>query len=119
MNDDLINILSSGNKDIDNQKLMDYLSGKLTEQEKHEVERLIGENPFVEDAMEGLHSIGDKAKLQAYVDQLRKELQQHLEQKNQRREKHRLPEYSWIYLTIALILLICIIGYLIAGKFIH
>ena len=38
MNDDLLNILSNGNKDIDNQKLVDYLDGKLSEKEKHEVE---------------------------------------------------------------------------------
>ena len=38
MNNDLLNILSNSNKDIDNQKLMDYVAGKLTEQEKHEVE---------------------------------------------------------------------------------
>ena len=34
MNDDLLNILSNSNKDIDNQKLMDYLSGKLSAAEK-------------------------------------------------------------------------------------
>ena len=30
MSDELLNILSNSNKDIDNQKLMDYLSGKLS-----------------------------------------------------------------------------------------
>ena len=39
MSSDLLNILSNSNKDIDNQKLMDYISGKLSGKEKHEVEQ--------------------------------------------------------------------------------
>ncbi len=39
MDDDLLNILSNSNKDIDNQKLMDYLSDKLSAEEKHEFEK--------------------------------------------------------------------------------
>ena len=46
MDDKLFNILSNSNKDIDNQKLMDYLSGKLTEQERHEVEMWMVDNDF-------------------------------------------------------------------------
>ena len=41
MNPDLLNILSHSNKDIDNQKLMDYLSGKLSEKERQEVEQMV------------------------------------------------------------------------------
>ena len=39
MNDDLLNILSGSNKDIDNQKLMDYISNKLSAEQKHEFEK--------------------------------------------------------------------------------
>ncbi|RYF92720.1 MAG: hypothetical protein EOO00_06990, partial [Chitinophagaceae bacterium] len=39
MQDDLLKILSDSNKEIDNQKLMDYLSGKLSGEQKHEVEK--------------------------------------------------------------------------------
>ncbi len=34
MKNDLINILPNSNKDIDNQKLMDYLSDKMSAKEK-------------------------------------------------------------------------------------
>ena len=52
MNDDLLNILSNSNKDIDNQRLMDYLSGKLTEKERHEVEKMMAGDDFMNDAVE-------------------------------------------------------------------
>ena len=54
MNNNLLNILSNSNKDIDNQKLMDYLSGQLPEKEKQEVEQWMAENDFSDEAMEGL-----------------------------------------------------------------
>ncbi len=46
MNNNLLNILSNSNKDIDNQKLMDYLSGQLPDKEKKEVEQWMAENDF-------------------------------------------------------------------------
>jgi anti-sigma factor RsiW len=54
MSDDLLNILSNSNKDIDNQKLMDYLSDKLSAEEKHEVEKTLVDSELMNDAVEGL-----------------------------------------------------------------
>ena len=113
MNNDLLNILSNSNKDIDNQKLMDYLSGKLSEPEKHEVEAWMNENDFVNEAVEGLQKFDGKKNLQLYVDQLNKDLNQYIEKKKTRRERKKLKENPWMYLTIFLILLIVVVGYLI------
>jgi hypothetical protein len=119
MDPELFNILSEGNKDIDNQKLMDYLSGKLSAKEKQELEKLMADSEFMNDAIEGLQTIKDKNKLQAYVNQLNQELHNHLQNKKSRREKKRIKEYPVIYFTIILVLLICIIGYLIIRQFLH
>ncbi len=119
MNNDLLNILSHSSKDIDNQKLMDYVSGKLSESEKHEVEQLMADSELMNDAIEGLSNIKDQARLQAYVDQLNRHLHRHLQNKKERRERKRLPENPWIYFTIAIILLICIIGFLIIRQVLH
>jgi anti-sigma factor RsiW len=113
MSNDLLNILSNSNKDIDNQKLMDYLSGKLSEPEKHEVESWMNENDFANEAIEGLQKFDGKKNLQLYVDQLNKELNQYIEKKKTRRERKKLKENPWMYLTIFLILLIVVAGYLI------
>jgi hypothetical protein len=117
MSNELFNILSHSNKDIDNQKLMDYISGKLSDQEKHEVEKLMADNDLLNDAIEGLSNMKDKNKLQAYVDQLNRSLHNQLEEKKARREKKRLQEYPWIYFAIVLILLLCIIAFLIIRQF--
>ena len=116
MNHDLLNILSHSNKDIDNQKLMDYVSGKLSETDKHEVEKWMGENDFSIEALEGLEQFKNTAHLQQYVDQLNKELNVYLRQKKQRRERKRLKEAPWIYFSIILVLLLIILAYIIIRK---
>lgn len=119
MNRDLLNILSNSNKDIDNQKLMDYLAGKLSEQEKHEVERWMVDNDFANEAMEGLQDFSAKKDLHGYVDQLNKELNQYIQHKKQRRERRRIKEQPWTYLAIFLILLLIILGYIVIKKLQH
>lgn len=119
MNNDLLNILSNSNKDIDNQLLMDYLSGKLTGKEKHELERMMADSDFMNDAVEGLQQFDGKKDIQAYVAQLNAALQKNLEKKKARREKRRLKEYPLTYLAILLILLLCIAAYFIVRSTLH
>jgi len=110
---DLLNILSNSNKDIDNQKLMDYLSGKLSAAEKHELEKQMAENAMVNDAVEGLQQFKDQKKLEVYVDQLRNELNSYIQKKKERRKpKWFRGQYDqWILLAVIIVLLLIIIAY--------
>jgi anti-sigma factor RsiW len=116
MNKDLLNILSNSNKDIDNQQLMDYLSGNLSGETLHEVERSMADNAFLDDAVEGLQHIGSKKNIQTYVEELNTALQKSMALKRQRRLKRRLKEAPWATLAILLMLTLCIIAYLIIRK---
>jgi anti-sigma factor RsiW len=116
MNNDLLNILSNSNKDIDNQKLMDYLSGKLPEQERHEVEKWMADNDFANEAVEGLQDFSGKKNLQVYVDHLNKELNQYIQQKKERREKRRIKENPWVYVAIIFILVIAVVAFLVIKR---
>jgi anti-sigma factor RsiW len=116
MNNDLLNILSNSNKDIDNQKLMDYLAGKLSEQERHEVEKWMIDNEFASEAVEGLQHFSGKKNLEGYVDQLNKELNKYIQQKKDRREKRKIREYPWTYIAIAFILIIVIVAYIVIKR---
>lgn len=116
MSNDLLNILSNSNKDIDNQLLMDYLSGKLSGEDKHAVEKLMADSEFMNDAVEGLETIPNKKDIQTYVDELNATLHKSLQKKKQRRLKRRLREGPWGYVAILLIILLCIAAYLIVRK---
>jgi hypothetical protein len=119
MDKDLLDILSNSNKDIDNQKLMDYLGGKLQGEEKHEVEKWMAENEFVNEAMEGLQDFSGKKNLQEYVDQLHKDLNKYIQQKKERRERRKIQQAPWVYLTIVVVLALCVIAYYIIRKLLH
>ena len=119
MNNDLLNILSNSNKDIDNQKLMDYLSGKLPEQERHEVEKWMVDNEFANEAMEGLKDFSGKKDLQAYVEHLNKDLHKYLQQKKERRHKKQIKENLWVYVAIVFILVIVVVAYVVIKKLQH
>lgn len=116
MNNDLLNILSNSNKDIDNQKLMDYLAGKLPEEQKHEVEKWMVDNDFANEAMEGLQDFKANKDLQLYVNQLNKELNQYIQEKKKRRQRKRLKEDPQIYIAIVLILVLAVVAWLVLNK---
>jgi hypothetical protein len=116
MNKDLLNILANSNKDIDNQQLMDYLSGKLSGEALHELERSMADNQFLNDAVEGLQQVGNKKDMQAYVDELNAAMQKTLEKKKQRRLKRRLKEDPWGLIAVVLIIALCILGYIVIRR---
>jgi hypothetical protein len=117
MNEDLFNILTNSNKDIDSQKLLDYLQGKLSQEEKHEVEKTMADSEFMADALEGLEKIPDEKKLQRYVEQLNKGLHHHLEKKKLRRKQRKLKENPWVYVAILLILMTCILAFVVIRQY--
>lgn len=113
MNKDLLNILANSNKDIDNQQLMDYLSGKLSGEALHELERSMAGDDFLNDAIEGLQQVANKKDMQSYVDELNAAMQKNLEKKKKRRLRRRFKEEPWTYLAIILVIVLCILGYIV------
>ena len=112
MSDDLLNILSDSNKDINNQKLMDYLSNKLSGDEKHEFEKNMADSEMLNDIVEGLEKFKNKKDLSILVEQLNSNLKKQLEKKKSKRLKRKIKELPWLYLSIILILILIIIGYI-------
>jgi hypothetical protein len=113
MSDELLNILSNSNKDIDNQKLMDYLSNKLSQEEKHAFEMEMADSNMLNEAVEGLEGVADKNKLQEFTDKLNADLQKRLGKKKSRREKLKLKDQPWLYFAIIIILLLLVICFVI------
>ena len=119
MDDKLIDILSNSNKDIDNQKLMDYLSGKLSADEKHEVEKQMADSDFMNDALEGLEDVKNKKELTFFVEQLNADLHTQLEKKKLKKQKRSIKEQPWLYLAIILLLLLSIISFIVIKKYLE
>ena len=116
MKEDLKDILSNSNKDIDNQQLMDYLANSLSQTETHDLEKQMADDAFMNDAVEGLQQF-KKKDLDSYVIQLQDDLRKKLDKKKQRKEKRKLKGQSWIYISTAIILVLVILAYFIITRF--
>jgi len=112
MHEDLLNILSDSNKDIDNQKLMDYISGKLSAEQKHEVEKWMIDNPFFNEAVEGLQA-SDVKNVSAKVEEINAALRKYLKLRKVRREKDLFPVNMWTIVAVLFILILAVVVYLI------
>ncbi len=109
MNKDLLNILSNLHE-VDNQKLVDYLEGRLSAEEKHAVEEMLVDADFESDAIEGLQQAGNKEKLNLVVAQLNKQLQTQLDSRRKKKTKAlQIPQ--WIVIAIIIILALAVLGY--------
>ena len=117
MDDDLLNILSNSNKDIDNQKLMDYLSDKLSAEEKHQFEKTLLDSELESDAVEGLSQFKNKKDPVAYAEELNRKLQKQLQKKKASKAKRRIKELRWMYFAITLIIIFILIAFIIISKF--
>ena len=109
MNNNLKDILANSNKDVDNQKLMDYLSQQLAAPDSHDIEMKMAEDEFTNDAIEGLQEIKKKKDLPLYVQQLNKDFQEQLNKNKKRKEKRSIKNQRYTYFAVLLIILLLII----------
>ena len=116
MNENLKDILSNLNPDIDQETLLQYLQGKLSMQEQHELEKQMMDGDFEADALEGLQDFKNKKNIAALVDQLNADLKRRTAKKKKFREKLKLHLDSSLLIALIIILLLIILSYLIIHK---
>ena len=116
MPDNLKDILSHLSTDIDQETLLLYLQDKLSDEKKHEVEKKLLDNEFASDAMEGLQEFKDKQQVSYIVEMLNRDLKKKTEKKRLRREKLKMKDQSWLYISLIIIILLVIISYIIVHK---
>jgi len=116
MTDNLKDILSHLSKDIDQETLIQYLQGNLTEEKKHELEKQLVDNEFASDALEGLGEIKDKQQIQYMVEMLNRDLKKKLEKRKRRREKLKIKDQSTLYIAIFILILLIIISYFVIKR---
>ena len=119
MSDDLKDILSNLNKDIEQEKLLDYLNKNLSAAEAHEVEKQMADDEFMNDAVEGLENFKNKKDVSLMVEQLNSELKKQTAKKKARKEKRRLKDQPWLYITILTLLILVIVAYVVIKKYLN
>ena len=115
MSESLRNILSNLNKEAGQEKLLEYLNKQLDEAGQHEFEKQLLDDPFMDDAAEGLDLVKNKKELNEVMLQLNSGLKKEL--LNRKKKKQILFfNQPWAYVAILLILLLAIITFLLLRK---
>ena len=109
MKKELLDILSDA-KEIDQQKLLDYLQDNVSEEERYEIEKLLLDSDFDNDAAEGLEQVGDKTKLPVIMNELNRQLVKKLSKR--RRKNHRPINLMIPVVTTIIILLLVLMFFL-------
>lgn len=119
MNDDLKDILSNLNPEVDQEALMLYLQGKLTAEKQHELEQQMMGGDFESDALEGLHSVKDKQHLLGIVDQLNHDLKKKTQKRKLRSDRLKLKSDPSVWIAIVIFLLLIVISYFIIHRLLN
>lgn len=115
MSDDLKNILSNLNNDIEQDKLLDYLNRQLTEKEQHELEKQMNDDAFMSDAMDGLAALHPKKDVSAIVQELNSGLNRQLRKK--KKKKTFFQQDTTIYYSIVILLMLLVIAFVLVKMF--
>lgn len=116
MKENLKDILSNFQSEVDQQTLLNYLQGKLSAEQQHEIEKQLMDDDFESAAIEGLQSFNDKQKISVLVEQLNFELRKKTARKKQWEAKKKVKLELWQLLAIVFILALAIIGYILIRK---
>ena len=116
MSENYKDILSHLSTSVDQETLLLYLQGKLTESQKHEVEKKLMQDEFNDDAMQGLEEFKDKEQLQYMVEMLNRDLKKKTAQKKKRREKMRFKDQPWLYVSLLILILLIVICYVVISR---
>ena len=108
-----ISPFSSGNggkSKLTEDKLMAYLSGKLSAAEQHEIELWLSDDGMESDALEGLSTLRSE-ETEHTVNKLKHELRKKITGKKRRRRPLRTDHLTWV--AIAIILLLAVVAYIV------
>ena len=109
-------ILSNLSTEIDQETLLLYLQGKLSEETRHEIEKKLLGDEFNEDAAEGLDEFRDKQQIQYMVEMLNRDLRSKTQKKKQRRERMRIKDQPWLWISVLILIILLVMAYLFISR---
>lgn len=119
MNKDYKDILSNLNNEVEQEKLLQYLNRKLSEQEQHDLEKQLNDDVFLSDALDGLQELTSTADVPEMVEKLNSGLKKQLDKNKKNRNRRIIKNEAWIYYTVILLLLLASIAFVVLKLFLQ
>lgn len=99
--------------DIDEAQLLAYIEGSLSPEEQFRLETLLEQDPFLNDAVEGLAEVKDKAQLKAITQQLNAQLRKQIRSRRNQRRRRPQTTHHWGWIFVLAVLLLIILSWLV------
>ncbi|ANH82448.1 hypothetical protein A8C56_17055 [Niabella ginsenosidivorans] len=119
MDENIKDILSHLNKNISQETLLKYLNEQLGKEEQHEVEKQLMEDNFDNDAVEGLQSVQNPARLTLIAEALNRDLKKRTQKKRAAIRKRQLQPQWTLYFSIIILLILLVLVYLFLYRHIN
>lgn len=114
MSDNLLDILKDDD-DISEQELMKYLEGKLSPEERHELEKRMASSEMISDAEEGLSQLKNKEEVPVVVADINRRLARQLHQRRHKKLRE-IPSQTLTIMATFIILLLIILAYFVIHR---
>ena len=94
--------------EMDEESLLSYINGTMSADRQYQLEALLENDPFLNDAVEGLAEVKDKERLKAIAQQINQQLRKQIQtRRKERRTKKRVTDkWGWIFVVTILLLLL-------------
>lgn len=102
--------------DQQSDNLLNYINQEMNDVHQHEFEKEMMEDPFLNDAVEGLSTVQSKEELNKIVQELNRDLKKKLDQRKSEKEKKRYKNPPFLISTILFVLLLLIITVIVILK---
>ncbi|HRO43867.1 MAG TPA: hypothetical protein PL009_13605 [Flavipsychrobacter sp.] len=100
-----------GRQRLSEEKLQDYLAGRLSKEEQHEIELWLADEGMESDAVEGLQKLS-AAETQDAVNKLNENLRKQISGKKRKRKDY-YKDNQWALIAIITVLIFAVIAYLV------
>lgn len=103
----------SNSGQIDEDRLLAYIEGKLPATEQHALEEILEADPFLSDAVEGLAEIKDKEQLRDIAAQINAQLKRQIQNRRKQRKAHTKLSDHWGGIFVLVFLLLILLSWLV------
>lgn len=91
------------------QQLLDYVQGRLTGEEQHEVELHLADCDMCSEAVEGLSAFEQKEKIPVWLGQIKSQMLRNL--RTNKRRKHQMAYFTQLGIIVIVILFILLAAF--------
>ncbi len=105
-----LNNIWNADDELNEEQLLNYINGKLTEAEANAFEQQMAGSSFLNDSVEGLQQFSSPEKINVFTQQLNESLRKKIAVRK-KKSKRSFKGLSWELIAIIAVIVLCVLTY--------